>query len=654
MADYETADIRAFITEKFSGEELRTFCYDYFRDVYEQFTEGMSKTEMVQRLIESCDRRDARPHLLAALRKARPSQYDARFGEPVAVAEAGPPQISRRREPCQVFLSHAYEDTVFAHRLAADLKDQGWYPWIVPDSIRPGEKWAEAIGRGLDQSGVFVVVLTPSAVNSKWVVTETNVAIELEHKGQVKFIPVEVESCDVPTLWSAYQSIPFQENYEAGLTALIPALTSTPSDRAEQTSASESPPHFELTPGSIKSQTSPAMLPDYKRKALEKQLQDQLELYEKAQEQLSYEQNAVDRERLKREMKAIEREIEQLRGELARSTDTATPTRAPDRTVPRVKSLIRSVPRVVWGGFTVVLLLLSVVLGRSVWDRVAPQALAGATPTVAAPIPMPLATPAISVAVKDGMELVYVPAGKFLMGSTTDDSYKRDNEKPPHMVDLDAFWIDRTEVTNAMFARFVAVTGYKTRAERIGSSTVPNPLATWEHTTGANWQHPRGSGSDLTELEQHPVVHVTWDDADAYCQWAGRRLPTEAEWEKAARGTDGRLYPWGNSWPTGKLSNFDRNVGGTMPVGSYPDGMSPYGALDMAGNVWEWVADYHSEKYYEVSSPRNPQGPSSGIDRVMRGGSWYMEAGNIRAAYRGWDDQTKMNVHVGFRCARSV
>jgi formylglycine-generating enzyme required for sulfatase activity len=301
-----------------------------------------------------------------------------------------------------------------------------------------------------------------------------------------------------------------------------------------------------------------------------------------------------------------------------------------------------------------VLLLLGVVVGRWVSGLVALQAPAGVTPEPA-PIPMPLATPAISVAAKDGMKLVYVPAGKFLMGSTADDPYARDDEKPPHMADLDAFWIDRTEVTNEMFARFVAVAGYKTRAEKIGNSTVFNPsTAKWERVTGANWQHPSGSGSDLTGLEQHPVVHVTWDDADAYCQWAGRRLPTEAEWEKAARGTDGRLYPWGNSRPTDKLSNFGMNVGSTMSVGSYPDGMSPYGALDMSGNVWEWVADYHSEEYYRASPPRNPQGPSSGIDRIMRGGSWYMEAGNIRAAYRGWDDQTDMNVHVGFRCARSA
>ncbi|HEX2993357.1 MAG TPA: SUMF1/EgtB/PvdO family nonheme iron enzyme, partial [Anaerolineales bacterium] len=175
------------------------------------------------------------------------------------------------------------------------------------------------------------------------------------------------------------------------------------------------------------------------------------------------------------------------------------------------------------------------------------------------PVPMTSSEPiSTRVAEKDGMVQVYIPAGKFLMGSTRADidivmevcSYCLpewfDHEMPQHKVYLDAFWIDRTEVTNAMFARFAAETGYQTDAERIGAG-IDFRLSTydWAMTKGANWRHPHGPTSSIDGMENHPVVQMSGNDAEAYCTWADRRLPTEAEWEKAARGTDGRSYPWG-------------------------------------------------------------------------------------------------------------
>ena len=229
-------------------------------------------------------------------------------------------------------------------------------------------------------------------------------------------------------------------------------------------------------------------------------------------------------------------------------------------------------------------------------------------------------------------------------------------------------WIDRTEVTNAMFAKFVAATSYKADAEKAGKGWVLNLASKqWEEMTGADWQHSRGPGSDLAGLDQHPAVQVSWNDAMAYCGWAGRRLPTEAEWEAAARGTDERKFPWGNQNVAGDLLNFadrnleadwaDKNVDDgyqfTAPVGNYPKGASPYGALDMAGNVWEWVADWYDEKYYASSPAQNPKRPDSGQYRVVRGGSWDNVQGGVRAADRhrlGPDDRY---VNLGFRCARS-
>ncbi|MCJ7513055.1 MAG: formylglycine-generating enzyme family protein [Anaerolineales bacterium] len=261
----------------------------------------------------------------------------------------------------------------------------------------------------------------------------------------------------------------------------------------------------------------------------------------------------------------------------------------------------------------------------------------------------------------DGMTLVYVPSGDFTMGS---DSSSYANERPVHTVFLDAYWIDQTEVTNDMFGAFVAQTGYQADAENAGSSYGYDPnTGKTERTQGAGWQHPLGPDSGLSDLAEHPVVHVSWNDARAYCEWAGRRLPTEAEWEKAARGTDGRTFPWGNAFDGSRLNSADVNLGAgrgnsdfddgfqlTSPVGSYPQGASPYGALDLVGNVWEWVNDWVDEAYYQSSPSANPGGPDSGEYRVLRGGSWHDPEDGNRAAYRGWASPADTDITLGFRC----
>ena len=261
------------------------------------------------------------------------------------------------------------------------------------------------------------------------------------------------------------------------------------------------------------------------------------------------------------------------------------------------------------------------------------------------------------VSPKDGMTMVYVPAGEFLMGSGEDDRDAYDDEKPPRKIYLDAFWIDLHPVTNAMFKRFVKETGYQTEAEKKGMSwaVLPKGMGFFsDPEPGINWQHPYGLESDLSGKEDHPVVQVSWNDAQVYCQWAGRRLPTEAEWEKAARGTDGSIYPWGNAAPNDKLLNFNWNVGDTTPVGKYPDGASPYGALDMAGNVWEWIADWYDENYYKDAPTRNPTGPISGQYRALRGGSWFNDdARVVRAGNRNWVNPALAYYFGSFRCARS-
>jgi formylglycine-generating enzyme required for sulfatase activity len=238
-------------------------------------------------------------------------------------------------------------------------------------------------------------------------------------------------------------------------------------------------------------------------------------------------------------------------------------------------------------------------------------------------------------------------------------------QKSSLSVYLDSFWIDQTEVTNVQFAAFVGATGYETTADQKGGGYTLTADGL-NYTEGADWQHPRGPESDLSGLDNHPVVLVSWDDAAAFCEWRDTRLPSEAEWEKAARGDDGRTYPWGDDAISGEMVNFcDVNCDldwkyvnttdgytDTSPVGNYPAGASPYGALDMAGNVWEWVADWYGEDYYSSAGANdNPVGPPFGRSRVLRGGSWYNDERNIRAADRLASPPDNRGLDFGFRCA---
>jgi formylglycine-generating enzyme required for sulfatase activity len=226
---------------------------------------------------------------------------------------------------------------------------------------------------------------------------------------------------------------------------------------------------------------------------------------------------------------------------------------------------------------------------------------------------------------KDGKEMVYVPAGEFLYGE--------DRQK----VSLPEFWVDRTPVTNTEFGRFVQSTGYKTTAEQtgVGCACIDGK---WKDVEGADWQHPGGPGTDILDKADQPVVQVTWEDAMAYAEWAGKRLPTEQEWEKAARGTDGREYPWGNQEPTHELCNFNHFERGITPVGKYsPQGDSPYGCVDMSGNIWEWTASDHEDG-----------------GKILRGGGWSHPAEYVRPVLRSAHDPDDRYDTDGFRCVSKV
>ncbi len=241
----------------------------------------------------------------------------------------------------------------------------------------------------------------------------------------------------------------------------------------------------------------------------------------------------------------------------------------------------------------------------------------------------------------DEAEMVYVPAGEFLMGSTEDDEDADDDELPQHSVTLDAFWIDKYEVTNAQYAAFLNAEGNQEE----GGVTWLEADSEYVriHERNGVWEVYNG-------YADHPVVEVSWYGARAYAAWVGGRLPTEAEWEKAARGTEGQRYPWGNEAPTDDLCNFNDWDRCTTPVGAYsPAGDSPYGCADMAGNVWEWVHDGYDGDYYEVSPDSNPQGPAGGTYRVLRGGAFYYSTRYVRCAYRYWLSPYPRHRHFGVR-----
>ena len=237
----------------------------------------------------------------------------------------------------------------------------------------------------------------------------------------------------------------------------------------------------------------------------------------------------------------------------------------------------------------------------------------------------------------DGAEMVYVPAGEFIMGSDEGSS----DEQPVHTVYLGAFCIDKYEVTNAQFAQFLNEQGNQVEGGVTWLDLEDDYCLIKQ--MGGEYQPKSG-------YKDHPVVTVSWYGARAYCQWAGKRLPTEAEWEKACRGTDGRTYPWGEVIDCDH-AQYGKCGGETVPVRSKPKGASPYGTLDMAGNVEEWVADWYDTDYCSQSPGRNPPGPNSGTFRVLRGGSWLLGwfAG---CASRLRDDPGDRWFHVGFRCAR--
>lgn len=321
----------------------------------------------------------------------------------------------------------------------------------------------------------------------------------------------------------------------------------------------------------------------------------------------------------------------------------------------------------------------------------------------------PKGMPKKIVTKKDKAEMILIPAGEFLMGSTKKevrDAEEKwgleegllESETPQHAVYVDAFYIDKYEVTNAQYKKFVNETGHraptiptkeevivalKSESSESGfvfSQNTKNAIIQENARTLSPWAWK--DGTYPLGKSNHPVVLINWHDAQAYANWAGKRLPTEAEWEKAARGTDSQFYPWGNDWDETRCNSAERIAlkplptlqaslewfhgewenlvpikraqNTTVPIGSYRKGRSPYGVHDMAGNVFEWCADWYDKDYYSYSPKRNPQGPKNGNTRVLRGGSWNYPGFKLRSTYRNMHAPSIGGPPNGFRCVMDV
>ena len=283
------------------------------------------------------------------------------------------------------------------------------------------------------------------------------------------------------------------------------------------------------------------------------------------------------------------------------------------------------------------------------------------------------------VAAREGMVRL---GGEFLMGTDDPDQFPADGEGPVRRVTLKPFLIEPTAVTNGEFSRFVEATGYVTEAERFGwsfvfhqfvseavASTVTDAVAAtpwWWRVDGACWKRPEGPDSTTEDKMDHPVVHASWNDAVAYCRWAGKRLPAEAEWELAARGgLEQKRYPWGDELTPGgehrcniwqgdfpNQNTVEDGYAGTAPVSSYEP--NDYGLFNMAGNVWEWCSDWFSSSYRRRGPTADPSGPARGVARVIKGGSYLCHASycnRYRVAARSSATPDSSTGHMGFRCA---
>jgi formylglycine-generating enzyme required for sulfatase activity len=475
----------------------------------------------------------------------------------------------------RVFISYSRKDLTFVQRLAKDLEAAGLEVWYDLTGLEVGTRWGSEIQNAIRSSDYFVVILSPNSTESEWV--EREFLYAGNHRKKV--IPILYQACDMP-LWAL--NLHYLDmsggNFKVRFKELLKLLD----------------------------------LPAAAKKTILEPLQEEPAVEEK---------------------EIIEPVVPAIKKESHQSRNAVQPARLRKILIPIIT--VVGVGMLAGIGFSIPWEKIPAGIPFTMNTKAQPSATHTYQPTLNFPDNPGIGSTWLSPS--DGMTLVYVPAGQFIMGM--DDASK--DYSSAHVVDLDAYWIDRTEVTNGMYALCVS------------DGACRQPTATNSITREYYYNN--------SQYSSFPVVNVDWQMARSYCQWAGSRLPTEAEWEKAARGTDQRSYPWGEGIDD-QHANYDSVAMDIVAVGSYPLGVSPYGALDMAGNVAEWVHDKYQWDYYAISPGSNPQGPDPSVEgrttvfraMVFRGGSFQEPSEEISTYIRSFRNSDSFGVYLGFRCVISA
>ncbi len=534
-----------------------------------------------------------------------------------------------------LFISYAREDADFALRLAKDLRAAGVAIWIDQLDIPTGARWDRAVQTALENCARFLIILSPASTASENVQDELALALD-ENK---IIVPVLYRECKTPLRLRRLQRIDFTQDYRRGLKKLLEDISRAEEKpvarvQEEPRPAPEPRPEpqpvrqTEKQPEPRPAPTVPTSFPQPNQTAFAWQryagafaviaglvlvIWKGIDWEDSASQDPPVTKKAEDSSATQRQTSSAIQPKSNDPSSVKKQEDTPTETKRENK--PAAPSTMPE---------------------RSEQPRIRPK--------------------------PEGM--VYIPAGEFMMG----DDNGEDDEKPAHRVRVNAFYLDQYEVTVAQFRKFILATNYKTEAEKSGGSYVWE-ATDWKNTAGANWKR---SAEGNYAPENHPVIHVSWNDAKAYAAWAKKRLPTEAEWEYACRsGSKNYKYAWGNGDPAGKnggniadetakqhfshwtiWKGYRDGYIFTAPVGSFNPNM--LGLYDMAGNVWEWCEDPYDAKYYRKRNADNPKGPNIGEYRVLRGGAWSLDPLDVRGASRFRLHASDRFDFVGFRCAQDV
>jgi formylglycine-generating enzyme required for sulfatase activity/nucleotide-binding universal stress UspA family protein len=607
----------------YSPDSLRRMVRVGLNEMLANIAGGATFSDVVFNLIEWAERQDRVLELVTAAHNANPNHADLQvllgdaqswFAPPPPTNPTASPPPSRPLSPAPLFLSYSRSDSAAMEQVRGLLQAAGIDAWIDVELTPGTPSWQAAIESAIRQAQAMLVILSPAAKSSTWVNIEVSFALRLGRR----VFPLLVQGDET-------EAVPislFNTQFVDGRSELVGPVNGKllPALRGhlgmESAVVQGARPDSPTTPTVAAVTATPAALLASLRTVLA----------------------------------ALYPTEEDARRVVADAGMTAARIIFSGQANNTWQAILEEAEKS--GALDA---LLAIALSEYGVNQRLQAAIHALRPSqLPAPPSAHVATATRQVAAVIDFDWVTIPAGDFLMGSDKKrDKLAGDDETPQHTVTLPTYGIARTPVTVAQFAAFIKATGYRTTAEEQGSAYSWNG-AKWEDVKGANWAHPRGPESDVAQKGDHPVTCVSWQDAQAFCVWASEqsgqsiRLPSEAEWEKAARGTDGRFWPWGDKPPTDKHGNFfTGKVGDTTPVGRYPVGASPYGVLDMAGNVWEWTSSLYKPYPYRIDDGR--EDASDRGMRVVRGGSFGRNDHFVRCAVRRRDDPHARSYLLGVR-----